>query len=432
MSLSRVTALANGIKVATLNNGVKGVQVGLYAKGSGAEAVGETGKMNMLSNCINLNHNPKVVAQTDRKATTIKSIGASGLSRIHEALNTSVNQQSLDAAKELSHAQALNLDNDWFALAREYSYRAGFMLEPLGQPVMGSTQQIEDTEVSSVEAEAKYLNNNGLNIVAVGNVDHDAFVKECDEKFGKMASATGKPELSYFCGSQYQHRFDSTNFATQSVLLHVPPPGHQAHLDFQLLAAMNADYDPREIGAFHSVNQIKRAFAKRANAGNDPGGFNYAYFDPGWNVSHMNITHHNVGANSVIELTTKLLGQKRVEYGTEDLPHMFLMKNLGSTYRRATSFHLQMAKNRFLIDLAKDLEENPLDNIGKSLMDYGYVRDVSNLKNSFKKITIDQLKDNCYLYLVDAEVARGFVGCTEKLIQFPELKSHLNPKFAWM
>ena len=52
--MSVVTKLANGIKVATLNNGVKRAQVGVWSHGSGQEDIVDVGTMNMLSNCVNL------------------------------------------------------------------------------------------------------------------------------------------------------------------------------------------------------------------------------------------------------------------------------------------------------------------------------------------------------------------------------------------
>ena len=52
--MSVVTKLANGIKVATLNNGVKRAHVGVWSHGSGQEDIVDVGTMNMLSNCVNL------------------------------------------------------------------------------------------------------------------------------------------------------------------------------------------------------------------------------------------------------------------------------------------------------------------------------------------------------------------------------------------
>merc|ERR1712179_439932 len=105
---SNITRLSNGIKVATFNNGVKATQVGLFAtNGAGTETLGSAGKHNILANCINLTSNPYVNAATSRSGTTIKSIGADGLTRIEAALKNSVNDTTVAASKELAHAQAL-------------------------------------------------------------------------------------------------------------------------------------------------------------------------------------------------------------------------------------------------------------------------------------------------------------------------------------
>lgn len=85
--MSLVSTLSNGIKVATLNNGVKAVQVGLFsAKGSGMESMESVGQMNLLANCVNLNANPMVNASVSRNATVVRSVGKNGLNRISAAL----------------------------------------------------------------------------------------------------------------------------------------------------------------------------------------------------------------------------------------------------------------------------------------------------------------------------------------------------------
>merc|ERR1712088_1123957 len=116
--MSVVTKLANGIRVATLNNGVKAAQVGLWTGGSGQEDMNEVGTMNMLSNCVNLTSNPLVKAETNRNSTTIRSIGktaSTGLSRLSEA------------AKDVAHGQSLALDDCWEKMANNYAMNTAFM-----------------------------------------------------------------------------------------------------------------------------------------------------------------------------------------------------------------------------------------------------------------------------------------------------------------
>merc|ERR1712159_171043 len=231
-NMSVVTKLANGIKVATLNNGVKAVQVGVFsAKGSGMEDMSSVGQMNLLSNCVNLNANPLVTASTSRHSTVIKSIGKNGLDRISDALNNSVNEASLSAAKEVAHSQAVSLDDDWRALTENYAFRSGFMHQSLGESYMGSTNNIEQATLNEVADCANRLNEAGMVIAAVGDVNHDEFVKSCEAKFGKLASSTGKPAPAQFYGSNYEHRFDSEKFGLMSVLYHVPPPSHTESLN---------------------------------------------------------------------------------------------------------------------------------------------------------------------------------------------------------
>merc|ERR1712088_453457 len=167
--MSVVTKLANGIRVATLNNGVKAAQVGLWTGGSGQEDMSEVGTMNMLSNCINLTSNPLVKAETTRNSTCVRAIGktaSTGLSRVAEALNKAVTPETVEAAKDVAHAQSLALDDCW--------------------------EKMANNSAEEIAASLKNLNSgSGMVIAAVGDVDHDKFAAEVEKAFGHLWSNGG-------------------------------------------------------------------------------------------------------------------------------------------------------------------------------------------------------------------------------------------------
>merc|ERR1712088_947816 len=205
--MSVVTKLANGIRVATLNNGVKAAQVGLWTGGSGQEDMSEVGTMNMLSNCINLTSNPLVKAETTRNSTCVRAIGktaSTGLSRVAEALNKAVTPETVEAAKDVAHAQSLALDDCWEKMANNYA---------MNTASMGSEGFINSISAEEIAASLKNLNSgSGMVIAAVGDVDHDKFAAEVEKAFGHLWSNGGMKQPALFTGSVYDHRFDSTNF----------------------------------------------------------------------------------------------------------------------------------------------------------------------------------------------------------------------------
>merc|ERR1712036_123544 len=99
--MAHLSSLANGVKVATINNGLKAARVGVYsAAGSVNESMGHVGKANLLSNVLNAS-GCGVSAKTAKDMTQINAqdlTASKALGKISAALKSDF-VANLDAAK---------------------------------------------------------------------------------------------------------------------------------------------------------------------------------------------------------------------------------------------------------------------------------------------------------------------------------------------
>lgn len=427
--MSVITKLANGVKVVTLNNGIKAAQVGVFTKGSGQEDMADVGTMNMLANCINLTGNPLVQAKTDRARTIIRSIGkdaSTGLGRISDAMSKAVSAESVEAARDVAQGQAMSLDDDWAEMADNYAFNTAFMNTPLGRDVMGSNDFINNVSADEIKAALKHLNQGQHMVVAaVGNVDHDKFCEQVEGSFGHLWVSTGLKAPALFTGSEYCHRFDSTNFGINSVLHHVPPPGHKFALEFEVGAEIIGSFDPKIAGNQHSSCNLRARYGHQAGPGMPAGVPGFIHGGRNIPVEFFKCDYKVLGGNAVLHWANKTLGQ---ESGMFDEANVRAMQFMGNMYRRTSEYKLQNGKNNLVMRIAKEMQADPCGHIGQSVQDYGYVRDVESVKGTVAKVTKKTLEHAWCIYFVDQEVASGKVGCTEKLTSLDQLRTFTNPK----
>lgn len=415
--MSKITQLANGIKVVSLNNGVKAAQVGVFSGyGSSAEPMDRTGMANLYAKCINVSGKNLVTASTDRSQTTIKSIGrnaATAFDRIAASMASSVNEENLAAAKSATSAELLALDDDWHALSKEYAFKAGFVQQAAGMHPAGFTETYDNATVDDVANVAKSLNRvRGLTVAAIGDVDHDALCKKVDATMGSMWTTNGIPEHSVFTSSAYQHRFDIADHTWATYLRHVPAPGHSKALIFELGRHYLGSFDCRHPNSQHSAINIRRRYGKAT-----------------WsNVDFINSFYDVVGTNAVMGFTIRTWGQSGGKDKLHDEPAWRMWDYMSMTPRRMKEYELQRSKNAFLTGLGMEMQADPLGYIGKSVLDHGIVRTPANMKQSVKTVTLGAFKEAFNVYLVDGPMSQGAIGCTESIMQPAQMYHRANPK----
>jgi len=412
--MATISTLANGVKVATLRNGLKAARVGVYSgQGSGAESVATAGHTNLYSQCLNVAGG--VNAKTTRGHTQINAqalTASAALGRITGAMNANVTA-NLDAARAAADAQAVALDNDLWALSKEYAYKTGFQGESLGQPVTGSTDTIFNATADEVAAKAGTLLGNGLCVVAVGDVDHAAFADEVDKAFGGLAQkySHGDQASQLFSGSLYRHRFDSMGYCCTTIMQHAVPEGHKDYMSLRVANQTIGDFCNSEAYGQHSPVNLKRRLTRRPE---------YA--------SAMASFYDSFAANATFGVTLRTEGE--VGHGQEAMRRIQNFWAQRST--RTTEFEVVAAKNAILLKEAQAAETNPVDYIGLKVLNTGSAPTIQAVKTGLDAVTVKSVLNACSFWLYDQEIAGGMVGCTDGMLQGYSLRAltaHQIPTF---
>jgi len=428
--MSVVTKLANGIKVATLNNGVKTVQAGVFSgMGSGSEQVENVGITNLMSNCINLTSNPLVQANTDRNLTTVRSLGknsASAIERVANSLKNSINDETVAAAKEMSYAQAMAQDDCFRGLAKNQAIQAGFCLQALAESPMGRDAVYGAAETSEVLGAVRNLNNVGMTVAAVGDVDHDEVCKQVEEQLAPifLPNASGMRVPQYFTGGAIRYRFDTVNYGCMAAIYNAPPPGHQSAMAYEILANLVGDYDPTNPGNLHSAYTLRRRFGHKAAQGTARGN-GTAHHNLAWHVEYFNCKYEVLAGNAVLFWESKTLGDG---WEIHDEVNERTCDYLGNMYKRVQDFDIVRGKNSLLTGLANDLQTDPLKFVGESVANHGYIRHPTAVAKIADTVTTGLMRDALNVYFVDQEIATGGTGATEKLMDHDRMRSKTNPK----
>lgn len=396
--MATVSTLANGIKVATLRNGLKAARVGVYSgQGSSAENVNHVGKTNLLSNCLNAAGG--VSAATTRAHTQINANAmnaSAGLAKITKALGSNI-EANISAARVAANAQVVALDNDHWALSKEYAYKTAFQGESLGQPVTGTSDTIANTSADEVFSKINTLIRNGMAVVAVGDVDHEKFVGDVDKAFGNMSAGycAGAHSAQLFTGSLYRHRFDSMGYAVCTIMQHAVPLSHPDYFALRVANESVGAWDNSEAYGNHSPVNLKRRFTRRPEYCSK-----YASF------------YDTFAANGTFGVTMRVEGE--VDNGQDGMRRA--LNFIAGRSRKTTQFELVAAKNSLVLKEAMAAESNPVDYIGLKCLNNGSVPGLQAFKTGIDSVTVKSLQNACSFWLYDQEIGAGMVGCTDGML----------------
>lgn len=393
--MSKVSVLSNGIKVATLNNGVKAAQVGIFSnQGSGREHVDFTGKYNLLSTAVGI-ANPTIQAKTTRANTTFKTYAANasaGLASLHNGLSASFSSV-IDQAKAQAQADNDALDYDYWELSKEYALRTGYQGEALGAPVQGTPATINSTSADELADKANNLARTGMVIAAVGNVDHDSFVADCEAKFSHQIVGGGNKNDQLFTGSFLTHRFDSLFSCYTTIIQQIPELGHRDHMPLKVASAIIGSFDRGFEYNTHSPKNLNRRFSIESDI----------------KVTKTKCWVETFGNNGIFGYTFHVDSD-----GQEiDWARIRIQNQIASLKKRSTEFGVTMAKNDILMQTASALQHQPLETLGESVLATGAPTTVASTKASLNSVSLNGLQEAADTWLFDQELAVGAVGCTE-------------------
>jgi len=395
--MAHLSSLANGIKVATINNGLQAARVGVYsASGSVNESMGHVGKMNLLSNALNATGLVSAKTQKDMTQVNAQDLNAAAaLGKIKSALHSDFSA-TIDSARAASNNQAIALDADFWGMSKEYAYRTAFQGESLGEPVTGNSDVIDGTTPQELATKAAGLAKDGMVIVAIGDVDHEAFVADVEASFGgfKQAYHAGGAQSQLFTGSIFEHRFDSLGFSTCTIMQHGVPEGHKDFFNLKIANEIIGSWDPTVLHGEHSVQNLARRFTRRTNL-----------------CSKFSAFYDTFPGNGLFGVTYKVPND--TDAGIEAT---LRIQNYWSTLsRRATEFQVTRAKNQFLTNYAAAAAANPVDHVGTSILKSGSVQSAANMKQAIGSVTAKTVQRACTEWLYDQDLAVGKVGCTDGL-----------------
>lgn len=397
---STISKLANGIKVVTLNNGAKGAaQVGYFsAIGSGSESTQYVGKMNLLSNAITAS-NPMVTAQTNRANSSIKTqstTSGKAINRLATALfETKIDDQLLLAAKKMSMQQIETLDKDYWKLSKEYAYKTGFQGESLGEPVQGRDDTIHYTTADELKTKANFYAKDGAVLVAVGDVDHAQVEKEAAAAFGGIisSSAQGTHAAQLFTGSVIQHRADSMQQAWCTLLQSAVPAEDPDYYAFLVATKIVGSWDNTEEYSQDSTTNLARRFWR----------------NPSW-CAKLNCFYDLYPSNGVFGVTYHMPSDVNGQYAGVRIQNF-----IASMSKRLSDFHAVKGKNTLLAEVAKELEQNPVDYLGTTTLQTNQLCDVKYVKSAVNSISAKAIGKAVDTWMFDQEVAAGAVGATDQL-----------------
>jgi len=412
---STISKLSNGIRVVTLNNGAKGAaQVGIFSNtGSGAEATQYVGKMNLLSNAITAS-NPLVSARTTRQNSAVKTqstTSGKALNRLASALyDTKIDDELLAKAKEMSLKQVDSLDRDYWTLSKEYAYRTGFQGESLGEPVHGRDDTIHFTTADELKTKANFFAKDGAVIVAVGDVDHATVEKEAAAAFGDIisTSATGSQQGQLFTGSVIQHRADSMQQAWATLMQSAVPASDPDYFSFLVATKIVGSWQNTEEYSQDNVLNLARRFWR----------------NPNW-CAKYNCFYDLYQANGVFGITYHMPSDVDGQYAGVRIQNF-----IASMSKRLSDFHAVRGKNALLTDVAKELEQNPLEYLGRTTLEQNQLCDVKYMKSAVQGVSAKSIGKAVDNWLFDQEIAAGCVGATDQVGGAYQLRT--NTGFQWL
>ena len=98
--------------------------------------------------------------------------------------------------------------------------------------------------------------------------------------------------------------------------------------------------------------------------------------------------------------------------------------------KRLSDFHAVRGKNALLTDVAKELEQNPLEYLGRTTLEQNQLCDVKYMKSAVQGVSAKSIGKAVDNWLFDQEIAAGCVGATDQVGGAYQLRT--NTGFQWL
>lgn len=260
MSQFQISALPNGVRVATCKRPIHTTTVAIFANvGARCESEAENGLSHFLEHMAfkgTPTRDAKEIAVTVERqgsqinAFTSRNVTCYFVTGLPQNAVTSLDilsdvlQNSLFSAEEIEREQEVvcqeiaESQDDISDIAMNAMATTAFPNQPTGRPILGPESNVRGFDHDALSAYvAKHYHANSLLVTAVGDIDHDAFLAEVSARFSALE---GKPmaevePVSYEGGLTV---YKDDRFDQAQVFLAFPAPGTENpdHARFDVLS----------------------------------------------------------------------------------------------------------------------------------------------------------------------------------------------------
>nr|CAB3264970.1 mitochondrial-processing peptidase subunit beta-like [Phallusia mammillata] len=432
---TRVTKLANGLRVASEDSGLSTCTVGLWIDaGSRYEHNNNNGTAHFLEHMafkgtqnrsqLDLemeveNMGAHLNAYTSREQTVYYAKAFSkDLPRAVEILadiiqNSTLGEAEIERERGVILREMEEIEQNQQEVVFDYLHATAYQGTPLGLTILGPSENIKRINREDLLTYIKtHYNPSRMVLAAAGGVDHDKLVDLAKQFFGTTVSqdqshVTAGFAPCTFTGSDIRHRNDNMPYV--HVAMAVEGVGWQ-HPDTMVLMIANqiiGTWDRSSVNGSHFPNPLVRRMANEGLCVSFQS-FNTLYMDTGlWGIYYVTDNDH--------------LGDCTLRVQDEWIR---LCTNL-------TEFEVSRAKNTLLTNMALMLDgTTPIcEDIGRQMLCYGRRIPWPEIAQRIKQVQVSDVKRVMGKYVWDSCPAVASIGPTESMPDYANIRAKMYKVF---
>jgi len=432
---TRVTKLANGLRVASEDSGLSTCTVGLWIDaGSRYETSENNGTAHFLehmafkgtSNRSQLdleleveNMGAHLNAYTSREQTVYYAkCFSKDLPQSVEILadiiqNSTLGESEIERERGVILREMEEVEQNQQEVVFDYLHSTAYQGTPLGLTILGPSENINRINQADLRAYIKqHYQPSRMVLAAAGGVDHDKLVDLAKEFFGtEEAADQGASAPTYqpctFTGSEIRHRSDDMPFVHVALAVESVGWQHPDTIPLMIANQIIGSWDRSSVNGAHFPNPLVRRMAEE-NLAVSFQSFNTLYTDTGlWGIYFVS-TNENC-FNASIRVQDEWIR---------------LCTNL-------TEFEVTRAKNTLLTNIALMLDgTTPIcEDIGRQMLCYGRRIPWPELAQRIQGVHFEEMKRVLGKYIWDTCPAVASIGPTEALPDYQYTRSKMHKVF---
>jgi len=432
---TRVTKLANGLRVASEDSGLSTCTVGLWIDaGSRYETSENNGTAHFLEHMafkgtanrsqLDLeleveNMGAHLNAYTSREQTVYYAKSFSkDLPQSVEILadiiqNSTLGEQEIERERGVILREMEEIEQNQQEVVFDYLHSTAYQGTPLGLTILGPSENIKKINQADLRKYIKeHYQPSRMVLAAAGGVDHDKLVDLAKEFFGTEEAADQQAtaptyQPCTFTGSEIRHRSDDMPFVHVALAVESVGWQHPDTIPLMIANQIIGTWDRSSVNGAHFPNPLVRRMAEE-NLAVSFQSFNTLYTDTGlWGIYFVS-TNENC-FNASIRVQDEWIR---------------LCTNL-------TEFEVTRAKNTLLTNIALMLDgTTPIcEDIGRQMLCYGRRIPWPELAQRIQGVHFEEMKRVLGKYIWDTCPAVASIGPTEALPDYQYTRAKMYKVF---